>query len=231
MRRRAGVLFQNRGTGFRVEPGHPNAIAPRKRPFHTIIPGMLSEAGRTRMAFGVMGGHYQAVGHAHFISQMLDRGFDPQMASDAPRSLFLDGTLWLEPTISEETRRTLERMGHAAAWRDEPLGGCQAIWIDDARGVLSGAPITGRTASPWDTDNGHTQRQHGPTHDLGATSGPSSAERRGSRLCAQRSELRSAGGRDSLHRGGVGLRQVALRPDPDGTSAAGHSCRARRSPV
>lgn len=136
---KTGVLFQNRGTGFRVEPGHPNAIAPRKRPFHTIIPGMLSEAGRTRMAFGVMGGHYQAVGHAHFISQMLDRGFDPQMASDAPRSLFLDGTLWLEPTISEETRRTLERMGHATAWRDEPLGGCQAIWIDDARGVLLGA--------------------------------------------------------------------------------------------
>lgn len=136
---RSGVLLQNRGAAFVVKENHPNAIGPGKLPFHTIIPAQLTENGRTRMAFGVMGQQYQAIGHAHMLSQILDRDLDPQQASDQPRSFCLDGTLSLEPTISPEVKADLERRGHITAWADEPIGGCQAIMIDYERGVLLGA--------------------------------------------------------------------------------------------
>lgn len=136
---KAGVLMQNRGAGFNLKPGHANAIAPNKLPFHTIIPGMVQHQGKTVMSFGVMGGQYQATGHAHLLSQIVDRGFDVQMASDQPRSFYTDGAISLEPTFAPEVKAELERRGHKTRWADEPLGGCQAIWIDHKRGVLWGA--------------------------------------------------------------------------------------------
>jgi gamma-glutamyltranspeptidase / glutathione hydrolase len=135
---KSGVLLQNRGTGFRVERGHPNAIGPRKRPLHTIIPGMLCRDGRAVMPFGVMGGQFQSAGHAHILSQMLDRGDDPQQASDRPRTFNVEGALSLETTIEPSVREELERRGHRTNWAPDPLGGCQAIFIDEARGVLLG---------------------------------------------------------------------------------------------
>src|SRR5271169_1818082 len=134
----SGVLLHNRGTGFRTIPGHPNAIAPRKRPLHTIIPGMLVKDGRAVMPFGVMGGHYQAVGHAHFIHRLLDRGMDPQQAAEQPRILPLNGILQVERANPEPVIEELARRGHEIAMQDVPLGGCQAIWIDHERGVLIG---------------------------------------------------------------------------------------------
>jgi gamma-glutamyltranspeptidase/glutathione hydrolase len=136
---KSGVLLQNRGSGFVVKQDHPNAIGPGKQPFHTIIPAMLAEGGKTRMTFGVMGGQYQATGHAHILSQILDRDLDPQQASDQPRSFCFGGKLSLEPTISDDVRADLERRGHVTEWADEPLGGAQAIYIDHERGVLLGA--------------------------------------------------------------------------------------------
>jgi gamma-glutamyltranspeptidase/glutathione hydrolase len=133
-----GVLLHNRGTGFRPIPGHPNAIAPRKRPLHTIIPGMLVKEGRAVMPFGIMGGHYQAVGHAHFIHRLLDRGMDPQQAAEQPRILPLNGVLQVERANPEPIVVELARRGHEIAMQDVPLGGCQAIWIDHERGVLIG---------------------------------------------------------------------------------------------
>lgn len=135
----SGVLLQNRGSSFRLLDGHPNAIGPRKRPLHTIIPGMLAKDGRVVMSFGVMGGHYQAAGHAHFVSQIVDRGKGLQEASDAPRSFAFEGQLSLENTHAPGIAEDLAARGHAVTFSDEPIGGCQAIWIDREGGALFGA--------------------------------------------------------------------------------------------
>ncbi len=134
----SGVLFHSRGSSFRVVPDHPNAIGPHKRPLHTIIPGMLVKNGRAVMPFGVMGGHYQAAGHAHFLARLLTGGLDPQAAAEAPRSFAFGGGLQLEPTIGPGTAAQLERMGHKIVWTTKPLGGSQAIQIDCERGLLVG---------------------------------------------------------------------------------------------
>jgi gamma-glutamyltranspeptidase/glutathione hydrolase len=134
----SGVLLHNRGSGFRTIPGHPNAIAPKKRPLHTLIPGMLVKDGRAVMPFGVMGGHYQAMGHAHFLHRLIDRGMDPQQAAEQPRILALNGVLEVERAVPAPIVAELARRGHEIVIREVPLGGCQAIWIDRTRGVLIG---------------------------------------------------------------------------------------------
>jgi gamma-glutamyltranspeptidase/glutathione hydrolase len=135
----SGVMLHNRGMGFRTIAGHPNAIGPGKRPLHTIIPGMVVEDGRATMPFGVMGGHYQATGHAQFISLVYEKGLDIQAAADAPRSFAFDGELQLETEIPDAVASDLVRRGHKVVRAPTPLGGCQAIMIDYARGVLIGA--------------------------------------------------------------------------------------------
>jgi gamma-glutamyltranspeptidase / glutathione hydrolase len=136
---KSGVLLQNRGSGFSLEPGHPNELAPRKRPLHTIIPGMVMENGLPSMPFGVMGGQFQATGHVHFLSHLYDRCYDPQLANEAPRSFSFNGKLTLEPAFGETVRADLEGRGHRIEWADQPIGGCQAILIDRARGILVGS--------------------------------------------------------------------------------------------
>ncbi|MTH79735.1 gamma-glutamyltransferase family protein [Paracoccus aestuariivivens] len=131
-----GVLFHSRGSSFRLIEGHPNAIGPRKRPMHTIIPGMVTQNGRVVMPFGVMGGHYQAAGHAAFLSGVIDRGMGVQEAIDQPRSFAFGGMLDLEKTIPPQTRTELEARGHTVRVLDAPIGGAQAIRIGD--GLLEG---------------------------------------------------------------------------------------------
>lgn len=135
---KSGILLQNRGSGFTLEAGHPNELAPGKRPLHTLIPAILTTGGRPQMSFGVMGGQFQAAGHAHFLTHVLDRGYDPQRANEAPRSFAYAGVLNLEPSFDPAIGADLEARGHKVAWSEEPIGGCQAIYIDHERGVLIG---------------------------------------------------------------------------------------------
>ena len=134
----SGVMLQNRGFGFRVERGHPNCIAPKKRPMHTIIPGMVMKDGQAVMPFGVMGGHYQPMGHSWFLSNMLEFGLDIQEAIDLPRLLPLRGKLQIERGIPADVVAALTRMGHDPELVERPHGGGQAIWIDRDRGCLIG---------------------------------------------------------------------------------------------
>lgn len=131
-----GIMLHSRGSSFRLVEGHPNAIGPGKRPMHTIIPGMVCKDGRAVAPFGVMGGHYQAAGHAQFLSNRLDLGLDVQAAIDAPRTFAVDGVLEVEPTIDAAVIADLARRGHRISPRTSPMGGAQAIWIDHARGVI-----------------------------------------------------------------------------------------------
>jgi gamma-glutamyltranspeptidase/glutathione hydrolase len=135
---KTGVLLQNRGAGFRVQPGHPNCIAPGKRPLHTIIPSLATKAGRAVMSFGVMGGQYQPVGQTHVLTNILDYGCDVQEAIDMPRGLHYEGVFQLEDGIPPEVVAGLKKIGHQTTSVVGPLGGGQAIWIDWDKGTLTG---------------------------------------------------------------------------------------------
>ena len=135
---RSGVMLQNRGFGFRVERGHPNCIAPRKRPMHTIIPGMVMQNGEAVMPYGVMGGHFQPMGHSLFLTNMLEYGLDIQEAIDLPRLFPLRGKVQIEHGIPLAICDGLARLGHELETVERPHGGGQAIWIDRERGCLIG---------------------------------------------------------------------------------------------
>lgn len=136
---RFGILFQNRGAGFTLENGHPNEAGGGKRPMHTIIPGMLRKDDRLLASFGVMGGAYQPNGHSRFLSNVVDFGMDPQSAIDAPRSFSDTGNLKIERGYREQVRQELADLGHSVVVPNGPIGGAQAIFLDHARGILTGA--------------------------------------------------------------------------------------------
>jgi gamma-glutamyltranspeptidase/glutathione hydrolase len=138
--RESGVLLQNRGACFRLEPGHPNCIDGGKRPLHTIIPAMVLKDGLPHLSYGVMGGGYQPCGHAHVLSNMVDFGMDPQQAIDLPRMFFNEKThvLQAERGVPEQTLAGLGALGHEIMLVDEPIGGAQAILIDRENGMLVG---------------------------------------------------------------------------------------------
>src|SRR6202171_3153280 len=135
---KTGVLRQNRGAGFRIQPGHPNCIGPGKRPLHTIIPGLATRNGRAVMPFGVMGGQYQPGGQVHVLTNMLSYGCDGPEAIDMPRGLHYEGVYQLEDSVPAEIVEGLKKIGHKTTSVVGPLGGGQAIWIDWDKGTLTG---------------------------------------------------------------------------------------------
>jgi gamma-glutamyltranspeptidase/glutathione hydrolase len=131
-----GISLQNRGAGFTLERGHPNEVGPRKRPFHTIIPGFLTRGGQPVMSFGVMGGNMQPQGHIQMIVRLVDYQQNPQACSDAPRWIVNhDMTVSLEDSVSSTVRDELARRGHRIVPSDRPMfgfGGAQLIHkLDD----------------------------------------------------------------------------------------------------
>ena len=124
---------------LRSTPPIPNAIGPSKRPMNTIIPALGMRDGRCELAFGVMGAHYQPMGHAHVVTNLVDYRMDLQAAIDSPRVFFEGEDTIVERGISAAAIDGLEQRGHHVTVRQRPWGGGQAIAIDWQRGVLIGA--------------------------------------------------------------------------------------------
>ena len=140
----AGFALQNRGALFTLDPQHPNALAPHKRPLHTIIPAFMSK-GETKIAFGIMGGWNQAQAHAQFVANVVDFGMNIQSALEAARfrkSTFEGCDLQVESRVPAVVRAQLESMGHKLEVRGEfspVMGGGQAVLRNFATGVNFGA--------------------------------------------------------------------------------------------
>jgi len=140
-----GFSLQNRGHNFSLEPEHPNVVAPRKRPYHTIIPGMLTRMdGALLGPFGVVGDFMQPQGHMQVVVALADDKLDPQTALDRPRFRIIDGTaggqVGIEEGISPRTLRALQEMGHPAyavsGYERSIFGRGQIILRDPETGVL-----------------------------------------------------------------------------------------------
>lgn len=147
-----GFALQNRGEMFTFEEGHANAYAPKKRPFHTIIPAFITKDGKPWISLGVMGGAMQPQGHAQVIINMIDFGMELQEAGDAPRIQHVlsseptgekmkdGGQVYLEFGFPEETERELLQRGHKIGRASAgSFGGYQAIRYDAERKVYFGA--------------------------------------------------------------------------------------------
>lgn len=133
-----GVLFHCRGRAFRLDPDHPNAVAPRKRPMHTIIPGLAFRGGELWACFGVMGADYQPVGQVHLLTNLVDYGMDPQAALDSPRVMAYPQDLLVERGVAPQVRAALAAKGHRVVETDVPHGGGQCILVDHRRNLLIG---------------------------------------------------------------------------------------------
>jgi gamma-glutamyltranspeptidase/glutathione hydrolase len=146
-----GFALQNRGDLFALDADHPNRLEPHKRPFHTIIPAMVTKDGKPWFVFGVMGGDMQAQGHVQVLVNLIDFGMDVQEAGEAPRVEHVGsatptgrpereggGTVQAEDGLSEAVVKELARRGHAVTRVRRNGGGYQGILIDPKTGVLHG---------------------------------------------------------------------------------------------
>ncbi|HEY6806271.1 MAG TPA: gamma-glutamyltransferase [Pyrinomonadaceae bacterium] len=139
-----GIVLQNRGSAFSLDPKHPNAIAPGKRPFHTIIPAMVFKDGQLWLSFGVMGGAIQPQGHVQVLVDLIDLKMGLQEAMDAPRYRFMSGkSVLMEDELGSDVIEKLLGLGHLRAKPPgvlrSSMGGGQAIMVDPVNKTLLGA--------------------------------------------------------------------------------------------
>lgn len=149
---KVGFVLQNRGAWFALDEKHPNRLEPHKRPFHTIIPAMVTRQGKPWLSFGVMGGDMQPQGHVQVLVNLIDFGMNVQAAGDAARVRHFGsaeptglpaeaagGSVAVESGIPLEVRKQLEALGHRiTAGEAGDFGGYQAILVDWEHGTLQG---------------------------------------------------------------------------------------------
>jgi len=133
-----GIALQNRGALFTLQPGHPNQVAPGKRPFHTLVPAMVMKDERPWLSFGVMGGDMQPQGHVQVLLNLIDFGMNIQEAGEAARYRLAASGVALESAIGADTRAGLTARGHTVRSGFGMWGGFQGILIDPETGVLMG---------------------------------------------------------------------------------------------
>ncbi|MGI6368595.1 MAG: gamma-glutamyltransferase [Anaerolineae bacterium] len=132
-----GVVLQNRGHLFTLDRAHPNCLAPGKRPYHTIIPAMVTRDEALALCYGVMGGFMQPQGQVQVLCNILDHGMSPQEALDAPRFCYeSDGSFHIEPYFGMETLQQLQRFGHRLEVEAGYYGGGQVIRVHPESGAL-----------------------------------------------------------------------------------------------
>jgi gamma-glutamyltranspeptidase/glutathione hydrolase len=131
-----GIMLHNRGNLFTLTAGHPNQIAPGKRPFHTLIPAMVMKDGVPWVSFGVMGGDMQAQGHAQVLANLIDFGMNIQEAGEAPRFRDSGTGLALESAFSADARAGLTSRGHKLITSNGVWGGFQGILMDPKTKVM-----------------------------------------------------------------------------------------------
>jgi gamma-glutamyltranspeptidase/glutathione hydrolase len=125
-----GISMQNRGNGFTLEKGHPNQVGPNKRPYHTIIPAFVTKDGAPLMSFGVMGGHFQPIGHVQMMIRIFEYGQNPQAAVDAPRWQVKEGlNISVESGFNQQITEGLIKLGHKVTKSHYiEFGGAQIIY-------------------------------------------------------------------------------------------------------
>jgi gamma-glutamyltranspeptidase/glutathione hydrolase len=131
-------VLHNRGALFSLKAGHPNLLAPGKRPFHTLVPAMVMKDGRPWLSFGVMGGDMQPQGHVQVLLNLIDFGMNVQEAGEAARFRHSAAGVALESAISPEARLGLTQRGHSLSTQIGVFGGFQGILFDQKTGVMMG---------------------------------------------------------------------------------------------
>ena len=134
-----GILLQNRGKSFVLLKDHPNCLGPKKRPAHTIMPGILGKNNMVNLSYGVMGGDYQPMGHAQIISALYDHKMDLQESCNLPRYYWNNNKVFVEKSFNPNLIKHMNELGHKVLYNEEPLGGAQLIAIDWEKGVISAA--------------------------------------------------------------------------------------------